>query len=175
MTPISHTAAAVRTDQDGTLVHPVGQHRFWSHLPNVTLTLLRVVAGLLFMQHGIQKFFGAMLPAGQPPMPTPEMFSQIWFAGALELVGGALIVIGLFTRITAFLLSGEMAVAYFQAHAPQGFWPAANGGELAVLYCFIFLFFAAVGGGRFSLDHLLSKRHARHERQTMVEEVPAAR
>ena len=108
--------------------------------------LLRVVAGLLFAFHGVQKMFG-MFGGQQPPF-----LSQVWFAGAIELVGGVLIAIGLMTSVAAFICSGEMAVAYFQAHAPKGTWPALNGGELAVLYCFLFLYIAARGGGRYSVD-----------------------
>src|SRR4029079_12619850 len=91
-------------------------------------------------------------------MPTPTPFTQMWFAAALELAGGALIVAGLFTRVVAFLLCGEMAFAYFMVHAPRGLFPIVNQGELAVLYCFIFLTFAAVGGGRFSLDRVFFHR-----------------
>ena len=108
--------------------------------------LLRIVAGLLFALHGAQKLFGAF---GGQQVP---MMSQFWFAGVIELVGGLMIAIGLLTSIAAFIASGEMAVAYFQAHAPKGWNPLANGGELAVLYCFIFLYIAARGGGRWSAD-----------------------
>ncbi|MEO8837506.1 MAG: DoxX family protein [Herbaspirillum sp.] len=113
------------------------------------LGLLRVVAGLLFMQHGAMKLLGVMGGGQLPPL--------MWLALVLELVGGALIVLGLFTRPVAFVLSGEMAFAYFMAHAPQGFLPIKNGGEGAVLYCFIFLFLAAAGSGVFALDNLRSK------------------
>jgi len=108
--------------------------------------LLRIVAGLLFALHGAQKLFGAF---GGQQVP---MMSQFWFAGVIELVGGLMIAIGLLTSIAAFIASGEMAVAYFQAHAPKGWNPLANGGELAVLFCFIFLYIAARGGGRWSAD-----------------------
>jgi len=108
--------------------------------------LLRTVAGLLFALHGAQKLFGAF---GGQQVP---MMSQFWFAGVIELVGGLMIAIGLLTSIAAFIASGEMAVAYFQAHAPKGWNPLANGGELAVLFCFIFLYIAARGGGRWSAD-----------------------
>lgn len=108
--------------------------------------LLRIVAGLLFALHGAQKLFGAF---GGQQVP---MMSQFWFAGVIELVGGLMIAIGLLTSIAAFIASGEMAVAYFQAHAPKGWNPLANGGELAVLFCFIFLYVAARGGGRLSAD-----------------------
>ena len=110
--------------------------------------LLRIVAGFLFSLHGVQKLFGAL--GGQ----SVELMSQMGLAGVIELVGGVLIAIGLFTSPVAFLASGEMAVAYFQAHYPRGFWPIMNGGELAVLYCFLFLYFAAVGSGKWSVDAL---------------------
>ena len=111
--------------------------------------LLRIVAGLLFMQHGVQKLFGWLGAKG-----AVELMSQMGLAGIIEVVGGALIAIGLFTSPVAFIASGEMAFAYFQAHAPRGFWPIMNGGELAALYCFLFLYFAAVGSGRWSVDAL---------------------
>lgn len=114
------------------------------------LSILRIVAGLGFMQHGVSKFFGI------PPFPMP-LNGLLTVAGTLELVGGALILIGLFTRPVAFVLCGMMAVAYFMAHAPQGFFPAANGGEAAMLYCFIFLYLAAAGGGVWSVDAQRSK------------------
>jgi putative oxidoreductase len=110
--------------------------------------LLRIVAGFLFLLHGWQKLFGGW---GQPPM---ELMSQMGLAGLIELVGGFLIAIGLFTSPVAFIASGEMAVAYFQGHFPRGFWPIANGGELAALYCFVFLYFAAMGSGKWSVDSL---------------------
>jgi len=110
--------------------------------------LLRIVAGLAFAQHGAQKLFGML--GGT----AVELTSQRGLAGVIEFVGGFLIAIGLFTSPVAFLASGEMAVAYFQAHAPRGFWPIQNGGELAVLYCFIFLYFAAVGSAKLSIDSI---------------------
>ena len=123
----------------------------------IAYVLLRVVAGLLFLQAGGMKildWFGGV-PAefgGHPPM-----MSQVWIGGVLELVGGAAVLLGLFTRPVAFILSGEMAVAYFQFHQPSGFWPIQNHGEPAVLLCFIFLFFAAHGAGPWSLDALLRR------------------
>jgi putative oxidoreductase len=108
--------------------------------------LLRIVAGLAFAQHGAQKLFGLL--GGT----AVELTSQRGLAGVIEFVGGFLIAIGLFTSPIAFLASGQMAVAYFQAHAPRGFWPIQNGGELALLFCFIFLYFAAVGSGKWSID-----------------------
>jgi putative oxidoreductase len=112
------------------------------------LGLLRIVTALLFMEHGSQKLLG--FPAGDHG--SPELFSLIWFAGFLELVGGFFILIGLFTRPVAFLLSGEMAFAYWMAHAPKAFFPALNGGDGAILFCFIFLYFAFKGPGAFSAD-----------------------
>ena len=109
---------------------------------------LRIIAGLAFAQHGAQKLFGVL--GGT----AVELTSQRGVAGVIEFVGGIMIALGLFTSPVAFLASGEMAWAYFQAHAPRGFWPIQNGGELAVLYCFIFLYFAAAGSGRLSIDAL---------------------
>lgn len=107
---------------------------------------LRVIAGLAFAQHGAQKLFGVL---GGKAM---DLTSQMGAAGVIEFVGGIMIALGLFTSPVAFLASGEMAWAYFQNHFPRGFWPIQNGGELAVLYCFIFLYFAAAGSGRLSID-----------------------
>ena len=123
-------------------------------LPGTTHALLRVMAGLLLMQHGVQKLFGLLIAEGRPWNGAPPMFSQFWFAGILETFGGALIVLGLFTRPMAFLLSGEMAVIFFQAHFPRSFWPVLNGGENVVLFCFVFLHLFAVGGGPWSIDAL---------------------
>jgi putative oxidoreductase len=115
------------------------------------LSLMRLVVAFLFIQHGGQKLFGYPVPMPGPPL---ELFSQIGLAGLLEFGGGLLLLLGLFTRWTAFILSGEMAVAYFLAHAGKGFWTIANHGELAVFYCFVFLYLAAAGGGTWSLDRL---------------------
>src|SRR2546427_12814698 len=116
------------------------------------LSVLRIVTALLDIPHGTSKIFG-FPRAGSGA--TVELMSLLGLAGVLELVGGALILVGLFTRPVAFVLSGFMAVAYFMAHAPQGFWPIINRGELAVVYCFVFLYLAAAGGGEWSLDRLL--------------------
>ena len=121
------------------------------------LSVLRIVAGFLLMAHGAQKLFGFLAPPG---MPAATMGSLMWVAGVLEFFGGLLILIGLFTRPVAFILSGLMAVAYFMAHAPGGFWPLQNKGELAVLYCFVFLFFAAAGGGLWSVDRCIRRGRA---------------
>ena len=124
----------------------------------ITWTLLRVVFGLMFVQVGGLKlfgWFGGMPGANGAP---PPVLSQVWIGGVLEIVGGALIALGLFTRPVAFILSGEMAVAYWQFHAPNGTWPIQNHGEGAVLYCFIFLFMAAYGAGAWSLDAVIRKK-----------------
>jgi len=120
-------------------------------------SILRIVVGLLFSLHGFQKLFGAFGGMGGRGAKA-QFFSLPWAAGCLESVGGVLILIGLFTRPTAFVLSGQMAVAYFITHAPRGFWPILNGGELAVLYCFVFLWLAAAGAGPLSVDRLLGRR-----------------
>jgi len=118
------------------------------------LSLLRIVAGLMFMQHGTQKIFGFPAEARGPF----EFASQMGIGGVLELVGGALIVLGLFTRPVAFILSGMMAVAYFQFHAPSSLYPLVNQGELAALYCWVFLYLALAGAGPWSLDAILRKK-----------------
>ena len=124
----------------------------------VSFFLLRVVAGLLFFQAGSVKFFGWF--GGVPGMAggTPPLLTQIGIGGVLETFGGLAIMLGLFTRPVAFILSGEMAVAYWQFHAPNGMWPVQNHGDPAVLFCFIFLFMAAYGGGDWSLDALIRRR-----------------
>jgi putative oxidoreductase len=113
-------------------------------------SILRVMAGLLFLQHGTTKYLA--YPASQMSGASPLTMGGA--AGVIELVGGVLLVIGLWTRPTAFIASGMTAVAYFYVHAPQGFFPLLNGGELAVLYCFVFLYLAAAGGGAWSADNL---------------------
>jgi len=109
------------------------------------LSVLRIMTGLLWMEHGTQKFFAFPSPG---PALTPLLVGQ----GLLELVGGLLLLIGLFTRPVAFILAGDMAVAYFYAHAPRGFFPAVNGGQLAILFCFVFLYLFVAGGGAWSVD-----------------------
>ena len=132
-----------------------GSGGFQQTAREVTHALLRVVSGLMFWQHGAQKLFGWL--GGQQVQDLTSMFG---LAGALEFVGGILIILGLFTRPVAFVLAGEMAVAYFMAHQPEALWPIENRGEAAVLFCFIFLYFAAFGAGRYSLDGLMSGRRA---------------
>lgn len=119
------------------------------------LSILRIITGFLLIAHGAQKLLG--LPAPMPGGKVPLM-SLIGVSGVLELVGGALILVGLFTRPVAFILSGMLAVAYFMVHAPGGFWPLLNKGETAVLYCFIFLYLSVAGAGPWSLDSLLRRR-----------------
>jgi len=122
-----------------------GKKTIWAE--QVALNLLRIVAGFLFWQHGAQKLLG--FPGGEQ---VSDFFGMMGLAGILELAGGTLLVLGLFTRPVAFILSGQMAWAYFMVHAPEGFWPVLNGGELAAFYSFLFLYLAARGGGVFSLD-----------------------
>lgn len=115
------------------------------------LSVLRIVAAFLFLAHGSQKLFGFPSSGQAASGSLPPL---MLVAGGLEFFGGLLLLLGLFTRPVAFLLSGQMAVAYFMSHAPQGFWPLLNRGESAALYCFLFLYFAAAGGGAWSLDTL---------------------
>ena len=115
------------------------------------LSILRIVAALIFMEHGTQKLLGFPISDN----PAPALFSLSGIAGILELIGGALLALGLFTRPVAFILAGEMAVAYWMAHAPQSFYPVNNGGDAAILYCFVFLYLFAAGPGPWSLDHWL--------------------
>ena len=112
------------------------------------LSIVRFFVALLFLEHGSAKLLG--FPP--PPNGTPALMSLIWVQGAIELVGGALLAIGLFTRPVAFFLAGDMAVAYFMAHAPKSFFPLLNGGDGAILYCFFFLLFFVAGPGRWSVD-----------------------
>jgi len=119
------------------------------------LSALRIVTGLLFLQHGTAKYLKV------PPMAAfdkLQMFSPSGIAGIFELIGGALIVVGLFTRPVAVILSGVMAFAYFMVHAPRGFYPIVNQGELAILYCFAFLYLACAGGGPWSVDFVVRRK-----------------
>ena len=116
------------------------------------LAVLRIVVGLLFVEHATQKFLA--FPAPFPIQPVPTLFLA---AGVIELIAGALITIGLFTRLAAFIAAGEMAVAYFYTHFPQSFWPVVNKGEGAILFCFIFLCLAAAGPGAWSVDKMRGK------------------
>jgi putative oxidoreductase len=111
------------------------------------LGILRIVVGLLFLEHALSKFFAFPVPFPVHPLP-PLLIA----AGVIELVAGVLVTIGLFTRIAAFIASGEMAVGYWMEHFPSGFWPLANKGEAAILFCFVFLYIAAAGSGAWSID-----------------------
>jgi putative oxidoreductase len=129
--------------------------------------LLRIVAGLLFACHGAQKLFGVLGGFGGQPGTAVPLYSLMGLAGGIELVGGLCIALGLLTSYAAFIASGEMAMAYFTAHVPRGFWPLQNNGELAVLYCFLFLYMAARGAGIWSLGHRLHS-----VRPAMTEQAP---
>ena len=128
--------------------------QFCSKWTPCVLGLLRIITGFLFLQHGSAKLLGMPHLAVFDGL---QLMSLIGLAGVLELVGGALILIGLFTRPVAFILSGQMAVAYFMAHAPGGFLPILNKGELAVLYSFVFFYFSVAGSGSYSIDGILKK------------------
>jgi putative oxidoreductase len=116
------------------------------------LSILRIMTGLLYLQHGLSKVFG--FPPSANPRPYVLMTLVPGLAGLLELIGGVLVTVGLFTRIVAFILSGEMAFAYFMSHAPRSIFPLVNAGELAVMYCFVFFYLAFAGPGPWSLDHM---------------------
>jgi putative oxidoreductase len=126
-----------------------------SSLSSRVLSVVRIVVGLLFLEHGTAKYLG--FPALQR---IPDAMSMSGVGGMLELIGGALLVVGLFTRPVAFILCGEMAVAYFYAHFPRNFFPVINGGDAAILYCFIFLYLAFAGAGPWSLDAMFSRRRS---------------
>ena len=122
-------------------------------------SILRIVVAFLYVQVGSAKWFAfpaAILPGGG----TAPVGSLVWFAGVIEVVGGTLFLLGLFTRPVAFILSGEMAFAYFIGHAPHGFWPVLNQGAPAIFFCFTFLYFSAAGAGPWSLDALLARRRS---------------
>jgi putative oxidoreductase len=124
-------------------------NRFAPHV----LSILRIMSALLLLQHGFSKFF-----AWPMVMKQPALFSMYWWAGAIEIVGGVLLLFGLFTRPVAFILSGELAFAYFIGHAPKSFFPLVNNGEAAVLFCFVFLYLAFAGGGPWSVDSMLRRK-----------------
>jgi putative oxidoreductase len=117
------------------------------------LSIVRVVTALIFMEHGTQKLLG--FPPRANNAPAPDLLSLYGVAGMMEIVGGILLVFGLFTRPVAFLLSGEMAIAYWYSHAPNSLYPIINRGDAAILYCFIFLYLAVAGGGAWSLDRMI--------------------
>ena len=123
-----------------------------THIAPYILSIARVVIALMFMEHGTSKLFG--FPA---PTSTPDPFTLLWFAAIIEIVGGAMLALGLWTRLAAFIMSGEMAIGYFMSHAPHGFFPIANRGDAAALYCLIFLYFAFAGGGPWTIATLFRK------------------
>jgi putative oxidoreductase len=131
-------------------------NNFYSTWAPRILSVLRIIAAFLFIAHGSQKLFG--FPSSDQASDPFQLFTMRGIAGILEFFGGLLLLLGLFTRPVAFILAGQMAVAYFMVHAPQGFWPLLNRGELAALYCFLFLYFATAGGGEWSLDNLWRKK-----------------
>ena len=118
------------------------------------LAVLRIIAALLFLEHGTAKLFHFPVPIAGIPDPLPTLLIA---ASIIEIITGALLTLGLFTRIAAFIASGEVAAAYFMAHAPKGFWPVVNGGEPAILFCFIFLYLVFAGPGSWALDHSLRR------------------
>ena len=122
-----------------------------TRLAPCVLSLLRIMAALLFLQHGLSKFFG--FPS--PNAPHPTLFDLEWFSAVIELVGSVLLTLGLFTRVAALVMSGEMALGYFLFHAPQSFYPYLNHGELAIMYCFVFLYLVFAGPGPLSFDALI--------------------
>jgi putative oxidoreductase len=115
------------------------------------LSILRIIVALLFLEHGLQKYFG--FPSARPPMT-----SLLYVQGLIEIVGGILLLVGAYTRVVAFILSGDMAAAYFMAHFPHSFYPAINGGVAAVLFCFVFLYLVFAGGGPWSVDRIALKQ-----------------
>jgi putative oxidoreductase len=142
------------------MMNPAVNRRWERHAPYVIFGM-RVAAALLFFQHGAEKLFGF---AGA--RPVPDLFAQRGIAGLLETTGPALLVLGLFPRFTAFILCGEMAVAYFQSWAPRGFWPIANGGEEAVLFCYFYLWIMTAGPGACSLDAWIDRQRSWHPFRT---------
>ena len=128
----------------------------WQALAPELKSVLRIVAALMFLQSGTVKLFG--WPMAMPEGQSFSLMSEIGIGAILETVGGTLLLVGLFTRPVAFILSGEMAVAYFQFHFPNGFWPVVNQGQPAALYCFIWLYLSAAGAGPWSLDAVLRRR-----------------
>jgi putative oxidoreductase len=127
--------------------NPMNLERVSKYLPE-TLSIVRIVVGLLFLEHGSAKLLGFPMT----PMPQPAMLTLLWAQGVIELVGGALLAVGFLTRPVAFIMAGDMAVAYFMAHFPKNFLPILNGGDAAILYCFIFLLLFVAGPGRWSID-----------------------
>jgi putative oxidoreductase len=132
---------------------------FFSHWAPRMLSVMRIMVALLFIEHGTQKLLAFPPPASGA---GPALFTLLWLQGAIEIVGGVLMLIGLLTRPVAFILAGDMAVAYFMAHAPRGFFPVLNGGDAAILYCFAFLYFSIAGAGLWSVDAWRSRPPRAH-------------
>jgi putative oxidoreductase len=145
--PLPGMAAPAKKNKE---IPPVNIDNSLTRLSPYVLSIVRIVVALLIFEHGLSRLFG--FPS---PLPTPAPFTLYWFAGAIEFVGGALLAAGLFTRAAAFILSGEMAFAYFLSHAPHSFFPILTRGDGSILYCFIFFYIAVAGGGPWSLDAVL--------------------
>ena len=144
----------LHVERSGTPNSTVRQTAHWiARYEPYVLSIVRIVVALLFFEHGLSKMFG--FPSASS---MPALFTMSWFAGAIEFVGGFFLAIGLYARLAAFVMSGEMAFAYFLSHAPHGFFPIVNRGDSAVLYCFVFLYFVFAGAGPWSLDAIRVKR-----------------
>ncbi len=131
----------------------------WRSLAPYLLSILRIVAAFIFIQPGAMKLFA--FPSGMPPNnATAQIMTQAWFGGVLEVFGGTLLLLGLFTRPVAFILAGEMAVAYWQFHFPQGFWMIVSQGTAAAVYCLLWLYFSAAGPGPWSIDAMIGRSKA---------------